>query len=337
MKPEQYMLTALELARQAWGRTSPNPMVGAVIVKNNRIVGSGYHHRPGEPHAEINALAEAGKDADGADVYVTLEPCSTFGRTPPCTLALIGAGVKRVFIGSIDPNPVHSGKAAQILEQVGIKTVCGIEKDACDKLNEAFFHWITTGRPFVLLKLAMTLDGKIATASGSSKWITGPEARQRVQRLRRWCDAIMVGGETVRRDHPGLTVRDGDNDWPQPQKLIASRSMTDDDLLKFFPDASARAVSPDSPQAWRQLLAELGKQSITALLIEGGGELAAEVLNAGIVNKIEFHIAPKLLGGSGSRPAIGGRNPLSLDAARELRDYQLETAGNDIIVSGYVK
>ena len=336
MTNEEYMLKALELAEKAWGQTSPNPLVGAVVVKDDKIIGHGYHHRAGEAHAEINALRDAGKRAKGADIYVTLEPCSTFGRTPPCTQAIIEAGIKRVFVGSVDPNPAHAGKGLEILEKAGIKTECGIEKEACDKINEAFFHWITTGKPFVVLKMAMTLDGKIATEDGQSKWITGPAAREHVQHLRKWCDAIMVGAETVRQDHPGLIVRDIDGFWKQPLKLIASRSMTNEELEEYFPDKSARAISPTSPDEWQNLLSELGKEDITALLIEGGGELAAEVLSAEIVDKIEFHIAPKILGGRDSRPVVGGESPLSLEDAKFLRDYKLEIAGDDIIVSGYI-
>ncbi len=337
MTTENYMLEALELAKRAWGQTSPNPLVGAIVVKENKITGRGYHHRAGGAHAEVNALRAAGENARGADIYVTLEPCCTSGRTPPCTRAIIDAGIKKVFVGSVDPNPVHAAKGLEILKQAGIETVRGIEKAACDKVNEAFFTWITSGKPFVILKMAMTLDGKIATADGQSKWITGTVARERVQKLRRWCDAIMVGGETVRQDRPGLLVRDAAVPWnKQPLKLIATRSMNNDDLLEYFPDHSARALSPSSPGEWRNLLAELGKENISALLIEGGGELAAEVLNAGIVDKIEFHIAPKILGGKDSRPVVGGKNPLTLDAAKLLRDYKLEIAGNDIIISGYL-
>ena len=336
MTAEKYMLKALELAEKAWGQTSPNPLVGAVVVKDDKIVGRGYHHCAGEAHAEVNALRDAGENAEGADIYVTLEPCSTFGRTPPCTQAIIEAGIKRVFVGSVDPNPAHAGKGLEILEQAGIKTECGIEKEACDKLNETFFHWITCGKPFVILKMAMTLDGKIATADGQSKWITGPAARKHVQHLRKWCDAIMVGGETVRKDKPGLIVRGINGFWKQPLKLIATRSMDDKDLQEYFPDKSARAVSPSSPAEWQDLLLELGKENITALLIEGGGELAAEVLNAEIVDKIEFHIAPKILGGKDSRSVVGGESPLTLEDAKFLRDYKLEIVGDDIIISGYI-
>lgn len=336
MTTENYMLKALKLAEKAWGQTSPNPLVGAVVVKDDKIIGRGYHHCAGEAHAEVNALRDAGKSAEGADIYVTLEPCSTFGRTPPCTQAIIDAGIKNVFVGSVDPNPAHAGKGLEILEQAGIKTECGIEKEACDKINEAFFRWITSGKPFVILKMAMTLDGKIATADGQSKWITGPAARKHVQHLRKWCDAIMVGGETVRKDSPGLIVRDVDKLWTQPIKLIATRAMNDKDLQEYFPDKSAQAVSPSSSIEWQDLLLKLGKENITALLIEGGGELAAEALNAEIVDKIEFHIAPKILGGKNSRPVVGGENPLTLEDAKFLRDYKLEIVGDDIIISGYI-
>ena len=333
---EYFMLEALKLARKAWGQTSPNPLVGAVIVKDGEIIGQGYHHCAGEPHAEINAIKDAGENAVGADIYVTLEPCSTFGRTPPCTQAIIDAGIKRVFVGSVDPNPSHAGKGLEILEEAGIETQAGIHKIACDVLNEAFFHWITTGTPFVILKMAMTLDGKIATANGQSKWITGPSARAHVQELRKWCDAIMVGGETVRKDSPGLIVRDVD-EWKQPAKLIASRSMTDNDLLQYFPDGSAKAVSPEGSKGWQKLMTELGKDNITALLLEGGGELAGNAIEAGIVNKVEFHIAMKILGGKDSRPVVGGKSPLSLDEAKQLINYKISITGEDLIVSGYLK
>jgi diaminohydroxyphosphoribosylaminopyrimidine deaminase/5-amino-6-(5-phosphoribosylamino)uracil reductase len=336
MANKKYMQKALRLAEKAWGKTSPNPMVGAVIVKNNEVVGCGYHKRAGKAHAEVNALKDAGQKARGADLYVTLEPCSTTGKTPPCTQAIIDAGIKRVFVGSVDPNPAHAGKGLEILQQAGIKTVSGIKKDECDKLNEAFFKWITTKKPFVILKMATTLDGKIATAEGESKWITGPAARQKVRHLRKWCDAIMVGGETVRLDRPSLSVRNVRPSWRQPLKLIATLSMKNKDLLEYFPDGSARAVSPYSPKEWHKLMQDLGKENITALLIEGGGELAAAALKAGVVDKVEFHVALKILGGKDSRPVIGGENPLSLDQAKYLRDYKLETAGEDIIISGYI-
>jgi diaminohydroxyphosphoribosylaminopyrimidine deaminase/5-amino-6-(5-phosphoribosylamino)uracil reductase len=329
------MHIAIDLARQAEGMTSPNPLVGAVVVKKMQIVGEGYHHKAGTAHAEVNALNDAGSKAAGADIYVTLEPCSTTGRTPPCTEAIIKAGIKRVFIGSLDPNPAHAGRAVDILRKTGIEVATGIETALCDSLNEAFFKWITTGKPLVVLKLAVTLDGRIACANGQSQWITGPEARGRVQRLRRRADAIMVGGETVRKDKPGLIVREPE-DWPrQPRRLIVSRSMTPDQAKELLcPGPCPEIVAPDSPEAWQNLMQRLGSEQVTELLIEGGGELAAAVLHAGIVDIAEFHIAPKILGGKGSRPAVGGADPLSLAEAFNLNDVTVETLGKDIIVRG---
>ena len=218
-----FMQEALGLARMGWGLTSPNPMVGAVVVRDGVIIGRGYHFKAGEAHAEVNAFADVarhGFDAKGATLYVTLEPCCTTGRTPPCTDAILASGVKRVVIGSSDPNPHHAGRGIELLRAAGIEVTVGVEQSACSELNRPFFKWIATGKPFVILKMAMTLDGKIATASGESKWITGPEARRRVQALRRLSDAIMVGGETVRQDRPQLTVREPDS-WPrQPLRII---------------------------------------------------------------------------------------------------------------------
>ncbi|MCP3968347.1 MAG: bifunctional diaminohydroxyphosphoribosylaminopyrimidine deaminase/5-amino-6-(5-phosphoribosylamino)uracil reductase RibD [Lentisphaerae bacterium] len=334
---KKYMLEAVALAKKAWGLTSPNPLVGAVIVKDGRIAGTGYHACAGEPHAEINALRNAGEEAENADIYVTLEPCSTHGRTPPCTQAIIDAGIKRVYIGSTDPNPAHAGRGVKILQDAGIEVLTDVEKDACDNLNEAFFKWISTGKPFVILKMAMTLDGKIATATGQSKWITGPAARAHVQRLRKWCDAIIVGGNTLREDRPSLTVREEPPWLRQPLKLIASNSMKNEDLREYFPDDdTARVISADLIEDWDSILNKLGSENITALLVEGGGEFAASVLQAEIVDKVEFHIAPKILGGKNSRPVIGGLDPDNLSLARELSDIKVKRAGEDIIVSGYL-
>jgi len=334
----RWMRRALVLAKRAWGRTSPNPMVGAVVVRDGREVGAGYHHRAGEPHAEINALRDAGAAARDADVYVTLEPCCTHGRTPPCTEALIGAAVRRVVIGCLDPNPAHAGRAVCLLEKAGIQVVTTVQERACQVLNEAFFHWIRTGRPFVLLKMAMTLDGKIATAGGDSKWVTGPRARKRVQRMRQWADAIMVGGETVRMDNPSLTVRTPRN-WPcQPRKLIWTRRTDYDRALHIWadPENLPHFAAPDSRADWSNFLLDLGAQGVTALLIEGGGELASASLREGIVDKIAFFIAPKILGGRGSRPVVGGTDPASLVDALGVDQLQVQRVGKDLLLTGYV-
>lgn len=335
MQAEEYMDEAIALALKAWGMTSPNPLVGAVIVKDGKVTGRGFHEQAGKPHAEINALADAGQTSQKADLYVTLEPCSTYGRTPPCTDAIIRAGIGRVFIGSLDPNPAHAGRGVDILKNAGIEVVTGIEKAECDAINEAFFKWITAGIPFVILKMAITLDGKIATKDGQSKWITGPAARQRVQHLRQWSDAILVGGNTVRNDHPSLTVRDIPG-WRQPRRLVASKTLTLESLKSLLPEGrTPEIIHADSPAEWREEMRRLGSKNVTALLIEGGGELASSVLKAGIVDKVEFHIAPKILGGRDSRPVIGGENPLTLAEALALKNISVERAGRDIIVTGY--
>lgn len=332
----QFMLEAVALAKKAWGQTSPNPLVGAVIVKAGKIVGCGYHHRAGEAHAEINALKAAGRAACGADIYVTLEPCSTTGRTPPCTDAIIKAKLKTVYIGSVDPNPAHRGNAVKLLQAAGIKVICDIAKVVCDQLNEAFFCWITTGKPFVLLKMAMTLDGKIATANGNSQWITGSIARERVQRLRQWADAIMVGGNTARTDQPSLTVRNVEHWSPQPRRIIVSHKLSSSDLKQLLPPGGQlETTAPNDTASWHAYLKHLGNNGITALLIEGGGELAAEVIAAGIVDKVEFHIAMKILGGRDSRPVVGGSNPLALTEAIQLKAIQTEQLGDDLAISGY--
>lgn len=330
-----YMREAIELALKARGMTSPNPLVGAVIVKDGKVTGRGFHEQAGKAHAEINALAAAGQTAQKADLYVTLEPCSTFGRTPPCTDAIILAGIGRVFIGSTDPNPAHAGRGVDILKNAGIEVFTGMEKDSCDAINEAFFKWITAGTPFVILKMAMTLDGKIATRDGQSKWITGPAARQRVQRLRQWSDAILVGGNTARNDRPSLTVRDIPG-WRQPRRLVASKTLTPEALKSLLPEgATPEIIRADCSAGWQAEMRRLGSEKVTALLIEGGGELASAVLNADIVDKVEFHIAPKILGGRNSRPVIGGDNPLTLAESLALKNIAIERAGEDIIVTGY--
>lgn len=338
MKDEdkRYMMLALSLARRAWGRTSPNPMVGAVIVKNENIIGRGYHKCAGDYHAEINAISEAGDSCAGATLYVTLEPCSTIGRTSPCTETIIASGISEVVIGCIDSNPSHSGNGVRILGEAGISVRTGVEQERCYELNEAFFHWIITGRPFVLLKIAMTLDGKIATVAGESQWITGPAARRRVQRLRQWADAIMIGGNTARKDHPSLTVS-GIPGWKQPRRIVASYKMTETELMDLLPPGNKpELIKASGKEQWLSELKRLGDESITALLVEGGGELAASLLNAGVVNKVEFHIAPKILGGRTSVPAVGGINPDFLGKALELSSLKCRNLqGGDIIISGY--
>ncbi|NQU11486.1 bifunctional diaminohydroxyphosphoribosylaminopyrimidine deaminase/5-amino-6-(5-phosphoribosylamino)uracil reductase RibD [bacterium] len=330
------MRRALSLARRGWGRTSPNPLVGAVVVRDGAVVGEGFHRCAGTPHAEVHALAAAGQAARGATLYVTLEPCSTTGRTPPCTEAILAAGVARVVVGCLDPNPRHVGRGVEILRERGLGVDVGVLEPACREVNEAFFCWVTHRRPFVLLKMAMTLDGRIATASGDSKWVTGEAARRHVQKLRRWGDAIMVGAETVRQDDPELTVR-MPKSWPaQPRKLVWTQQASLPRDLKIWADPAGppEFVCATTAADWQALLLRLGAEDVTALLIEGGGELAAAVLAAGIVDKVAFFIGPKILGGRGSRPVVGGGDPARLSQALGLRELRARHVGEDLLVTG---
>ena len=332
----QWMRRALSLARKGWGRTSPNPMVGAVVLQRGVVVGEGYHHAAGTPHAEIHALAAAGERAAGSDLYVTLEPCCTQGRTPPCTEAIRQAGIRRVVVGSADPNPQHAGRGLALLQAWGLEVQAGVLAEACQDLNESFFWWVAQRRPFVLLKMAMTLDGRIATAAGESRWISGPAARRRVQRWRQWADAIMVGGATVRADNPALTVRLPAS-WPrQPLRCVwTAQPLGADRAVWSRPESPPLLAKPVTPAEWLRFLEDLGQRGVTALLLEGGGELAAAALRAGIVNKVAFFIAPKLLGGRGSRPVLGGDDPARLDEAMGLARLRVERVGQDLLITGY--
>ena len=338
----RWMQLAIEQAKLGFGMTSPNPIVGAVVVKDGQLIGQGYHHKAGTPHAEPNALDDALRNAPdavkGATLYVTLEPCSTYGRTPPCTKRIIEEGIGRVVIGALDKNPLYCGAAVKILQEAGIAVETGVLADECEKMNESFFWWITQKKPFVLLKMAMTLDGRIATASGSSQWITGSPAREKVQEMRRWADAIMVGGATVLADNPSLTVRSPAN-WPcQPRRFVwtSQKQLPPDCKLLTDGNPPPELVKPISQEEWSSFLQELGKQNITALLLEGGGELAAAALHAGAVNKVAFFVAPKILGGRNARPVVGGIDALSLDDALALDDFHAEPIGNDILLTGYL-
>lgn len=334
------MRLALESARKAWGMTAPNPMVGAVIVRDGKVISSGYHHKAGTAHAEVDALnnaAQSGADVRGATIYVTLEPCSTVGRTGACTEAIIKAGLARVVIGCLDPNPKHAGRGVEVLRNAGIEVMCGIEEEECIELNSAFFTWITTGKPLVMLKMASTLDGKSAARNGDSFWITGKEARSRVQELRRLAGAIMVGASTLKTDHPRLNVREP-ADWQnQPLRLIASNSMSQSEVEEFFPDGNVQVVRVNTSEEWEKLLIELGRKNIMALLIEGGSELAASAIRSGVVDYVEFHIAPRILGGAGSRPTVGGADPQKMCEAIDLKSVKTTVYGRDIAVSGYLK
>lgn len=358
---DQYMRRALTIARFGLGRTSPNPMVGAVVVKDGSIVGEGWHRKAGTPHAEVYALAQAGAAAAGATVYVTLEPCAHQGRTPPCSLALIEAGVARVVVACGDPNPLVAGKGIAALREKGIEVVEGVQKEAALRLNEVFFKWMTTGIPFITLKTAMTLDGKIATRSGASKWITGARAREMVHRMRDCNDAIAVGIGTVLMDDPSLTTRlasggknpiriivDSMARTPLEAKVIRDRAaetivavttrapVERTDALRA---AGARVMfAGDGKQVDLPLLfRKLGEEKITSVLVEGGSALNGALLCARLPDKAHVFIAPKLVGGKEAPTLAGGEGVDDLNDALPLDRVTSRMVGGDILISGYIR
>ena len=338
---EKYMGLALSLARRAYGMTSPNPMVGAVVVKNGVVIGKGYHHQAGQPHAEPMAIADAEKrhhgELRGSTLYVTLEPCTTYGRTPPCSEKIIASGIKRVVIGAMDANPKHAGAAVSILQGHGIQVDCNVLEEKCRALNESFFWWITKKRPFVLLKMAMTLDGKIATQNGDAKWVSCAASRQLVQKMRRWADAVMVGGNTARLDNPSLLVRSPANWKHQPRRLVwTSKPLPAECAMLTDGGTAPELVKPIGRSQWLAFLDKLGAEDVTALLLEGGGELAAAALQAGIVNKVAFFIAPKLLCGRDSKAVVAGENPALMSEALKLDNVKVQKIGEDLLLTADV-
>lgn len=358
LNDEFYMRLALDLAEGAAGQTGINPAVGCVVVKDGRIVGMGAHLRRGEAHAEVNALNMAGAEAAGATVYVTLEPCSHHGRTPPCCDRLIEEGVARVVAAMADPNPAVAGTGLQKLRDRGIETDVGLMEEQARRLNEHFLHYITTGLPFVTLKAALTLDGRIATKTGHSKWITGPEAREAVHTLRHRHHAIMVGKETALADDPELTTR---LSVPalNPVRIVIDSALSLPEKLRIFNDeaptwiiATERASS-ESEKRLRDIgaevircgkhsrvdlaeaMKELGKREIGSILLEGGGVLNGAMLQAGLVNKLMLFYAAKIVGSSGSVPAFAFTGPNDMSDALTLRDVGIERYGDDWCVTAY--
>ena len=420
MSDARFMRFVLRLARRGYGTTSPNPMVGAVLVKHGKVIGRGWHRRAGLPHAEIEALRDAqnrGHNPRGTTLYVTLEPCSTHGRTPPCTDAIIAAGVKRVVIGATDPNPKHSGRAFKILRRAGIKVVRSSRRgdlfssnhgeagrtaqyavpaaiaEACGRLNETFNHWIIRRTPFVTVKVAMTLDGKIATASGESKWITSEKARAYGMQLRRGADAILVGVNTILADDPSLTVRtkieggkwkmeklirrivlDSLARTPLAAKVVSDQhaALTTIVVSQRAPKsrvaalakrvqvviapatsvgrASSRAglgpptrsgggLSAVSPREYINLpwlLKKLGRENVTSLLVEGGGEVNASFLLGRLVQRVAFFYAPKILGGRDSLKAVAGEGARNLAEAIQLHNVEWRRIGPDLLLMAHV-
>lgn len=358
----RYMRRALALARRALGLTSPNPMVGAVLVKRGRAIGEGWHTRAGEAHAEPKAILDAqsrGHSPAGATLYVTLEPCCTHGRTPPCTELLIRSGVKRVIVGATDPNPKHAGRGFAVLRRAGIEVIHGVLAAECARLNAAFNHWIVRGTPLVTVKAAMTLDGKMATASGESKWITGEAARREGHRLRLAADAVLVGIETVLADDPALTVRlprarentlrriilDSRARTPLAAKIV-SDEMSQLTTIVVTRDAPARRVAALSRRVrvleapatadgvdLRWLLKRLGKEDVTSLLVEGGGTVNAAFLLGGLAQRVAFFYAPKIIGGRDAHKAVAGVGASNLKEALCLRDVRWRKLGPDLMLT----
>jgi diaminohydroxyphosphoribosylaminopyrimidine deaminase/5-amino-6-(5-phosphoribosylamino)uracil reductase len=361
------MRLALALARKGEGYTSPNPMVGAVLVKNGEVVGRGYHRMAGGPHAEVNALADAGSRAQDATLYVTLEPCNHSGRTPPCTQSILAAGIRRVVVAMRDPNPGVAGGGLSFLKSQGLDVSIGLCETEAQQLNEHFSKYVQTGRPFVIIKCAATLDGRIATRSGDSKWVTGADARQQVHRLRHAVDAIMVGIDTIRKDDPSLTTRLKGGGGKDPLRIIldtylsispAARVLhlesevdtvlvagnTDDDGVlapkrQKLEAQGARVVGAPSRNGLIDLdalMTQLGQMGVASLLIEGGGRVLASALAAGIVDKIIFFYAPKILGGDDGVPICRGQGPALMKDCTAVKRLSIERLGEDIMIEGYL-
>jgi diaminohydroxyphosphoribosylaminopyrimidine deaminase/5-amino-6-(5-phosphoribosylamino)uracil reductase len=363
----EHMKRALRLARRGFGSVSPNPMVGAVLVKNDRVIGEGWHHRAGEPHAEIEALRNCekrGHSPKGATLYVTLEPCSSHGRTPPCTGAIIAAGIARVVAAATDPNPKHRGHGFELLKRAKIRVASGLLADEAGALNECFNHWIVHRTPFVTVKAAMTLDGKIATATGESKWITGEEARAQGMILRRGADAIVAGIETVLADDPSLTYRPAAVNGPRhsPRRVILdsqARTPLDARVVADADAALTTIVATNSAPArrvaalerkvavWRApdrggridlkwLLKRLGRESVTSVLVEGGGEVNGSFLLSRLAQRVAFFYAPKILGGHASRRGAGGMGARNWNEVLTLTGVTWRKLGPDLMLSARV-
>jgi diaminohydroxyphosphoribosylaminopyrimidine deaminase/5-amino-6-(5-phosphoribosylamino)uracil reductase len=357
---ERYMRMALALARKGAGRTSPNPMVGAVVVRGGRVVGRGYHRRAGEAHAEIIALAEAGRAARGATLYVNLEPCSHYGRTPPCIDAVVRAGVSRVVAGMIDPNRLVAGRGVESLERAGIRVDVPVREEECRRINEAFVKHVTRKLPFIVLKLAASLDGRIATSAGDSKWVTGQKARRYVHELRNRYDAVLVGSGTVLVDDPQLTcrLRRGRNPW----RVVLDRRLRtpmNATLLRQTPREKTIVVTSDESstskrtrlersgiQVWtfpapkgtipfRYLLRRLGRVGITSVMIEGGAITASRAISEKVVDKVLCFYAPKVIGGDGL-PMVGSLGVVRMSRCYKVRDTKVRKVGEDVLVTAYL-
>ena len=360
---EYYMQLALDEAVKGIGWVNPNPLVGAIIVKNGHVIGRGYHEKCGQFHAERNALADCNESPNGADMYVTLEPCCHYGKTPPCTEAIIEAGIKRVVIGSMDPNPLVAGKGADTIRQSGIEVVTRVLENRCLNINKVFFHYIQTKTPYVIMKYAMTLDGKTATYSGLSQWITSEAARTKVHEDRHRYSGIMVGVNTVRADNPSLTARLENVDTNNPVRIICDSTLRtpldsqimqtagevrtiiaticqDSTMQKAYTDTGCELIitnAKDNKVNLNELMIGLGERGIDSLIIEGGSELNWSALEAGIVNHVQAYIAPKIFGGMEAKSPIAGIGVYEPGSAYKLVDTSMTQLGCDILLAGDIQ
>ena len=356
MTDEEYMLRAVRLARNGIGFVNPNPLVGAVIVKNGNIIGEGWHEQYGQPHAERNALKNCTESPEGAEIYVTLEPCCHHGKQPPCTEAIIQAGIRKVYIGSDDPNPLVAGKGAELLRQAGIEVQTGVCQAECDKLNKIFFHYITTKAPYCMMKIAMTADGKTATRTGLSRWITNEASRRHVHETRKQFSGIMCGIGTVIADNPSLTCRIENPSNPtriicdthlripvecnivrtadQVPTIVATSSQ-DEAKLEKLRNHGVQILKIKAHEGninLKLLMKKLGEQGIDSVLLEGGACLHESALRAGIVQHVQIYIAPKIFGGVSAKTAVGGLGVEEVDEAYRLSTPEIRTFGSDILL-----
>lgn len=358
---EEYMKLAIELAKKGKGRVNPNPLVGAVIVKDGKIIGKGYHEKCGTNHAEVNAFLSAKESVEGATMYVTLEPCSHYGKTPPCADKIVEKKIAKVVIGMTDPNPLVSGRGIKKLEDAGIEVVTGVLEDECKKVNEVFIKYISKKVPFVVLKTAMSLDGKIATASGESQWITCEESRLKVHELRNELSGIMVGVNTVIKDNPSLTCRIENGRNPRvivvDSKLripidsnvvinnknngliIATTENCDKDKMLKLEEMGVTIFKIQAKNGrvdLKKLMIELGNIGVDGILLEGGSTLNYSALEEGIVDKVQVYIAPKIIGGEKAKTPVGGIGIEKLKDHFKVKNIQVSKIGQDILIEGYI-
>ena len=358
------MQLALRLANRGYGETSPNPLVGAVLVRDGKIIGKGWHHKAGQPHAEIEAIRDAQKRTEnlkGATLYVTLEPCCTHGRTPPCTDAIIAADIKRVVVAASDPNPAHRGRGYTILQRAGIEVVHGIDAKPAERLNESFNHWIVHRTPFVTVKAAMTLDGKIATENGDSKWITGEKARAYGMQLRQGSDAILVGINTIVADNPQLTIRLSKSTKQLRRIILDPRARTPLDAKVVSDEFSnlttvvvtkaalkkrvtalakrVRVITAPTRRAkidLRWLMKKLGTENVTSLLVEGGGETNGLFFEQDVAHRVAFFYAPKVMSGRHARKGVAGNGARHIKDALCLREVEWTMLGDDLLLTALI-